>query len=402
MDQITQQTTELLRHLIQFPSVSSTSNRKISDDIACLLDEMGFGVEKTSFTDDKGVQKINLVACRHPTRGVKKDQIGGLAYFAHTDVVPVVTWSGPLKTKGKEQAEVDASVDTAFDAVLTDDRIYGRGACDMKGSIATMLTAIKSISIDDQTKPLWVVCTADEEVGFDGAKHLVKYSAAYRGIVQSQPIAIIGEPTELSVVHAHKGITGFEVTSLGKSAHSSTDDGINANDALMPILQLVNEINHTTRRDNTYHDPRFDPPHLSWNYGIRNSKSAFNITTEQASVWVTLRTMPEIDGQDLIDRVRNEAAQLKLDFKPYKGGSPVWIDSDQPFMNELCQITGTVPRAVCYGTDGGEFSELDRRVVLGPGSIKQAHTSDEWISLDQLKSGTELYADLVRRYCCDA
>ena len=112
--------------------------------------------------------------------------------------------------------------------------------------------------------------------------------------------------------------------------------------------------------------------------------------------------MPEIDGQDLIDRVRNEAAQLKLDFKPYKGGSPVWIDSDQPFMNELCQITGTVPRAVCYGTDGGEFSELDRRVVLGPGSIKQAHTSDEWISLDQLKSGTELYADLVRRYCCDA
>lgn len=393
MDATTQQITELLSRLIEFPSISSTSNRRISDDIAGFLDKMRFSVEKTSYVDDDGVEKVNVVACRCP--GADFDQVGGLAYFAHTDVVPVPTWSGP---KSKTQTGAKA----AFDPVLSGDRLYGRGACDMKGSIATMLTAATAVSIEEQNRPLWIVCTADEEVGFDGAKHLVKHSAAYRDIVRAQPIAIIGEPTELNVVHAHKGITGFEVTSHGRSAHSSTDDGVNANEALMPILQMIDNINQTTRRDAKYHDSRFDPPHLSWNYGIRNSQSAINITTQQASVWVTLRTMPGIDGQDLIDRVRHKADQLNLDFKHYEGGSPVWIDANQPFIDELCQMTRTSPRVVCYGTDGGEFSEIERRVVLGPGSIEQAHTSDEWISLDQLQAGTALYADLIRRYCCQA
>lgn len=396
MDATTRQTTQLLSRLIEHPSISSTSNRQVSDDISGLLDDMRFRVEETSYVDDEGVQKVNLVACRFPGADSGFDQVGGLAYFAHTDVVPVPTWTGPENAKNENQSEASA----AYEPVLSGDRLYGRGSCDMKGSIATMLTAAASISVDEQTRPLWIVCTADEEVGFDGAKHLVKHSAAYRDIVRAQPIAIIGEPTELNVVHAHKGITGFEVTSHGRSAHSSTDDGINANESLMPILQLVEEINQATRRDTAYHDARFDPPHLSWNYGIRNSESAINITTQQASVWVTLRTMPGIDGQDLIERVRHKATELKLDFKLYEGGSPVWIDANQSFIDELCQMTCTSPRVVCYGTDGGEFSEIGRRVVLGPGSIEQAHTSDEWISLDQLKAGTALYAELIRRYCC--
>lgn len=413
MDAITQQTTALLTRLIEFPSISNTSNRSISDTIADLLCGMGFEVELTTYVDEAGVEKVNLVACRSPAcrdpgNIPSSDSSGGLAYFSHTDVVPVPTWSGPASTSDRDadkdvdkEPGKDANKENgAFDSVLSEGRLYGRGACDMKGSIATMLTAAASISIDDQKQPLWIVCTADEEVGFDGAKQMVRHSAAYRDIVSAQPIAIIGEPTELNVVHAHKGITGFEVTSHGRSAHSSTDDGVNANEALMPILQLVNQINQITRSDAAYHDDRFDPPHLSWNYGIHNSKSAINITTGQASVWVTLRTMPDVDGNHLIDRVREKATELKLDFKPYEGGSPVWIDAEQPFISELCEITGTSPSVVCYGTDGGEFSELDRRAVLGPGSITQAHTSDEWISLEQLKLGTQLYADLIRRYCC--
>ena len=407
MDSVTQQTAALLGRLIEFPSISSTSNRPISDTLSSLLRDLGFEVEQTTYVDDRGTEKVNLVACRAPSNDHDCDHGGGLAYFSHTDVVPVPTWSGPTKDPEQIIDSVKASVksDAAFDPVLVNDRIYGdriygRGACDMKGSIATMITAAQSISADEQTKPLWIVCTADEEVGFDGAKQIVKHSAAYRDIVSAQPVAIIGEPTELNVVHAHKGITGFEVTSQGRAAHSSTDDGINANEALMPILNLVDEINQTTRQDQAYQDPRFDPPHLSWNYGIHNSQSAINITTQTASVWVTLRTMPGVDGQDLIDQVQQKAVEMNLDFKLYEGGSPVWIDADQPFIAELCEMTQTVPRVVCYGTDGGEFSELDRRVVLGPGSIAQAHTSDEWISLDQLRLGTDLYADLIRRYCC--
>ena len=106
----------------------------------------------------------------------------------------------------------------------------------MKGSLSAMLSAASSISAADQKKPLWIVCTADEEVGFEGARHVVKHSEAYRGIVDSQPMGIIGEPTGLSVVHAHKGITGLHIVSRGRAAHSSTSDGINANESMVPVL----------------------------------------------------------------------------------------------------------------------------------------------------------------------
>jgi acetylornithine deacetylase len=391
MNATTQKATDLLKRLISFRSISSAGNRAISDHLSELLHNDGFVVEQTTYVDEKGIEKVNVVACRDPHAGGTTDdtvQSGGLAYFAHTDVVPVPTWTGPGE---------DAS---AFDAVLIDDRVYGRGACDMKGSISAMLTAATTISVNEQKRPLWIVCTADEEVGFEGARHVVKNATAYRDIVAAQPVSIIGEPTELGVVHAHKGITGFEVTSHGRSAHSSTDEGVNANEALMPVLQLVDQINQITRRDPAYQDSRFNPPHLSWNYGIRNAESAINITTQQASVWVSFRTMPGIDGEDLIARVEAKSQELKLEFKRYDGGAPVWVDADEPFIADLCRMTGGPPAVACYGTDGGEFAELKHRAVLGPGGIGQAHTSDEWISLDQLGRGAQLYADLIRRYCC--
>lgn len=380
---------ETLQRLISFPSVSRVSNRDISDHVSGLLRDRGFIVEETTYVDRNGIEKVNLVGRRDPIAGdAKSIPGGGLAYFAHTDVVPADQWSGPKDGD-------------PFAATLCDDRVYGRGACDMKGSIASMLAAVDRVPAGELQKPIWIVCTADEELGFDGAREIVQHSSAYRGIVDRQPIAIIGEPTELQVVHAHKGITGFEVTCQGRSAHSSTDDGVNANVPLMPILQLVDTFNQTTRRDPALQDARFDPPHLSWNYGIRNAPTAINVTTPQASVWVTLRPMPSIDGQALIDEVKAKATELGLHFDRYVGGGAVWIEPNEPFLRQLAEMTDSVPGVVCYGTDGGEFGELKHRVVLGPGSIQQAHTSDEWISVDQLEKGSQLYADLIRRYCCE-
>ncbi|MCG8648887.1 MAG: M20 family metallopeptidase [Pirellulales bacterium] len=381
-----QQTIQWLRSLIAFPSVSSTSNADVSERAGELLDSLGFQVEQTEYLDARGLRKVNLIARRDPFKSHPNTH-GGLAYFCHTDVVPADGWTGP----GGDP----------FEGVVQGNKLFGRGSCDMKGSLATMLAAAAEFSSPQQVAPLWIVCTADEEVGFDGAKHLVRDSSGYRELVQMQPLAIIGEPTGLSVVHAHKGITGCNIISRGRAAHSSTTDGINANEAMVPMLQTLLEIGEQTKVDRSYHDDRFDPPTLSWNFGVSDHCDAVNITPHRSVAWFSLRPMPEIDGEDLIARAEARAQSLGLDFQRFAGGGTFWIDTDADCIRTLCELAGTSPQTVCYGTDGGEFKELHQRVVLGPGDIAQAHTTDEWIDLEQIRQGTELYKKVIHRWCID-
>ena len=382
-----QHSIETLQKLVGHPSVSSTSNTAVSETASEALADLGFDVEKSTYIDPQGVPKTNLVARRQPVAtGSTED--GGLAYFCHTDVVPADDWTGP----GGDP----------FRSVVHDDRIYGRGSCDMKGSLVAMLSAVARVPARQQHAPLWIVCTADEEVGFLGAKELVQNSVEYRNIVRSQPVAIIGEPTRLSVVHAHKGIVGMRITSHGRAAHSSTTDGINANEAMVPLLHQLLEIRKQTERSEQYHDPRFNPPVLSWNFGISDGCKAVNVTPAKSVAWVSLRPMPEIDGRDLMARVEEQAKALGLQFQICEGGSPLWIDPDNSCIRDFCALAGGHPKTVCYGTDGGEFNELKHRAVCGPGDIAQAHTADEWLEVEQLSKGIDLYAKAIRFWCGDA
>jgi acetylornithine deacetylase len=380
-------TIDSLREWISFPTVSSTSNADVSASVSGRLQSLGFRIEQTEYVDPQGVRKVNLVACREPASPHADKSRGGLAYFCHTDVVPAVGWTGP----GGDP----------FNAVVDGQRLFGRGACDMKGSLAAMVAAASQVDAAQQVAPLWIVCTADEEVGFDGAKHLVKQSAGYRQIVQAQPLAIIGEPTRLSVVHAHKGIVGARIVSQGRAAHSSTTDGINANEAMVPMLQTLLQLGQQCNRDARYHDRRFDPPTLSWNFGVSDHCDAVNITPGRSVAWLSFRPMPEIDGEDLLQQVSQRAAELGLQFQRYPGGAPLWIEPDARGIQAMCQLAGGQPQTVCYGTDGGEFVELQQRVVCGPGDIAQAHTTDEWIDLDQLDRGIDLYTRAIQHCCCE-
>ncbi|MEM9644575.1 MAG: M20 family metallopeptidase [Planctomycetota bacterium] len=387
--------TTWLGNLLTFPTVSSTSNVAISDYVESELRSLGFQVERSGYEDDKGVAKANLVAWRNPVgdnpvTGEPQEPDApsppaGVAYFCHTDVVPVTKWSGP----GNEP----------FSATFHEGRVYGRGSCDMKGSLATILSAIQTFDVNDQSSPLWVVCTADEEVGFAGAQHLVEHSAAYRNLVRHQPLAIIGEPTRLQVHHAHKGITGFRLTSRGQAAHSSTLQGVNANIAMLPLIQLLGDIERRTREDSRYLDDRFSPPILSWNFGFSDHMTAVNITPPRCDAWCSLRPMPNIDGADLIEEVSQLAKKQDVEITVFDGCPPFWIDADSEFISSLAEMTDSVPSPVCYGTDGGIFTELKHRVILGPGDIAQAHTADEWIEIDQLARGIRLYQSVLRRFC---
>ncbi|WP_417749861.1 M20 family metallopeptidase [Rosistilla oblonga] len=372
---------DLTSDLIRFPSVSHRCNEDVAAFIQQRLDRLDFTTERVSYIDPAGVTKVSLVARRG--KGV-----GGLAYFAHNDVVPVDDWQGP-------------GSNDPFDPIIEGGRLYGRGSCDMKGSLAAMLIAAESVTATQQQAPLWIVVTADEETGFGGARNVVDQSQLYREMVEQQPVAVIGEPTSLDIVHAHKGIDGFRLTSRGKAGHSSSRDGVNATLPMISMLQLLKSIHERTQSDPTLQDSRFDPPDLSWNIGITGGGTAINVTPAKCQAWGSLRTMPGIDGSELVAQVQAKADELGIVFQRINGCGPMWIDPDAPFVREMVELTGSEKsKTVCYGTDAGIFNAFKQMVVCGPGDIAQAHTVDEWIDLQQLDRGVEVYRQVIQRWCC--
>ena len=225
---ITMNAIEYTQKLVRFPTVSNISNASICDYLEGVLKRLGFTTERIEYTDSAGVNKVNII-------GKKGRGSGGMAYFAHTDVVPADPWF--------------SSEHGPFKPTVRGDRLYGRGSCDMKGSIGSMLAAAEQAAGAELREPLYIVLTADEEVGYLGAEQVARRSTFFQEMVRGESSGIVGEPTMLSVVHAHKGTYGFRATSHGKAAHSSTNEGINANLAMIPFLIEMKKIHDETRED---------------------------------------------------------------------------------------------------------------------------------------------------------
>jgi|694.fasta_scaffold00158_21 acetylornithine deacetylase len=357
--------------LVAFDSVSRNSNVAVSDYVELQLRKLHFEVERLEYIDDAGVRKVNLLGKRGPGRG-------GVAYCAHNDVVPADDWSVPFCGP--------------FQPTVRDGRLWGRGSCDMKGSLACALAAAEAVDPAQQTSPLYIVCSADEEVGMMGARQIDRSSRMFEEMVNDKTVAIIGEPTELKVVHAHKGVCRMEIISHGRSAHSSTAEGINANWNLIPMLAQIRELQRQTEEDKVWHNDQFDPPTLSGNLVIINQPLATNVTTSLAKAIWFLRAMPNVPLDGLIEQVRKLAEQYHLEFVVRYTIDPLWVDPDSMFLQQVKKIVGVErSEVVCYATDGGVLRRLRDMVVCGPGSIEQAHRSDEWIALDQLEKGFKLY-----------
>ena len=366
--------------LVAFESTSPLSNVPVTEHVEQTLRRLGFATERIDYNDAAGVRKANVVA-------KKGNGTGGIAYFGHTDVVPADPWL--FKEHGP------------FTPTLREGRLYGRGSCDMKGSIACMLAAAERVSAQKLKQPIYITCTADEEVGYGGAKQVAARSELFREMVAGDSRGIIGEPTLLEVVHAHKGTYGFRAISRGRAAHSSTSEGLNANLAMIPFLAEMKQIHDETFVDPKWQNRDFDPPTISWNIGINDHTRAFNITAPQSICTVYFRPMPGQDGGALIDRARRAAETCGIEFHTDVCTGPLYVDPSSAFVKEVVSLAGREKsRAVAYGTDGAVLTDLKNLVVFGPGSVAQAHTHDEWIALEQLERGTEMYARLIQRWCC--
>jgi acetylornithine deacetylase len=369
--------TEITGDLVSYDSSSQRSNAKVSTAIAGWMRKAGMSVEQVSYTDLNGVKKVNVV-------GKKGTGTGGLAILGHSDVVPASGWdSDPFKLTARKG------------------RLYGRGSADMKGPIACGIVAAQVFSERELKQPVYVIVTADEETDCGGALVVMKRSKTFRD--SRIKYGIIAEPTSLDVVHAHKGSLKFGITSRGRAAHSSTGKGVNANHKLIPFLNEVIEFERKVLSRKNYLNSSFDPPHPTLNIVMGDGGSATNITVPVSHASINCRPMPDQDWKPVIDRVRQLGKKHGVQVTVPKRLDPLGTPEDSRIIRESLQVTGKrKSKTVAYGTDGMVFGKSMELVVMGPGSIQQAHTTNEWIAKEQLKKGVDVFTQMVYRFCIES
>ena len=367
---------ELTKELIRFDSISRNSNVPVSDHLHDQLDRLGFTIEPIPYQDEDGIEKVSLV-------GRKGEGNGGLALLGHSDTVPVDGWE-----------------EDPFEAVVRQDKLYGRGSCDMKGSLACMLAAAESFSSTHLLAPLYIVFTADEEVGCQGAKEVLARSELFNEF--DLKYGIIGEPTLMQVVRAHKGAIAIRAKGTGRAAHSSTGSGINANLKIIPFLSEMKTIYDALTTDPQYFNDEFDPPFSDWNIGINDGGVALNMTAPQSVCTVYYRPMPGQNQEAILNRVQQAADHYDIELTINKSGDPFITPLESKIIQTSMDATGTRQAyTVPYGTDGLVFGKKLELVVMGPGDIKQAHTVNEWMSLEQFDRAIEIYKNMIHRFCVD-
>jgi len=376
------ETRAILADLVAFPTVSSDSNLEMIVHIAAMLGELGARVD---LFHDAGGHKANLFATMGP-----RDRSGGIVLSGHTDVVPVT--------------DQDWATDP-FVLHETDGRLYGRGTCDMKGFIAATLAMAPVFAGLDLKRPLHFAFTHDEEVGCLGGQALVRELAA-RGLRPG--IAIIGEPTNMRIVEAHKGCCEYSVEFHGLEGHGSNPEaGVNAAAAAVRYVTRLLELAEALKGRAPGNSP-FEPPWTTINLGRIAGGHAHNVIPGKAEVDWEMRPVQTSDmsfvkqeiarhvAEDLLPAMR--AVDASADIVTHVIGEVVGLEplEDSAARRLLCELTGeTRAETVPFSTEAGLFQSLGcAAAVCGPGAIAQAHKPDEYVTLDQLGQCLEMLRGL--------
>lgn len=372
----------LMRELIAQPSISSTtahwdqSNLPVIERLHGWLETLGFSCEVMPVSGQHG--KANLIA----TLGSGP---GGLVLSGHTDTVPCdpQLWqTDPFRLQER------------------DNRLYGLGSCDMKGFLALAITAASAHAGEPLRQPLIILATADEESSMSGARALVE---AGRPRARA---AVIGEPTGLRPIHLHKGMMMEGVRIQGRSGHSSDPGlGVNALDAMHRVLGELMAFRQTLQ--NRYHDGRFRIDRPTLNLGCIHGGDNPNRICGQCELEFDLRPLPgmSLDGlrNEIADRLEPLGEQLGVTLETHSlfPGIPPFENAQTRGLVALAeQLTGHRAEAVAFGTEAPFLQMLGLdTVVLGPGSIDQAHQPDEYLALDQIQPTLDILDRMIRHYC---
>ena len=272
---------EILDRLISFDTTSRNSNLELIDYIGAYLE--GYDLKSTLITSNDG-KKANLFATIGKTAGVS----GGIALSGHTDVVPVdgQNWHT-----------------NPFSMNRTDGKLYGRGTCDMKGFIACALASVPRFKTTKLAKPIHLVFSYDEEIGCLGIRPLIK---KFGTELPRPDMVIVGEPTSMSVVDAHKGATRYETIVTGHEAHSSMSHiGVNAIDYAALIIRELRTIEGEFARD--HNSDRFTPSYSTIHVGTIEGGTALNIVPKTCRFVWEVRALPDLDPVKVLARVQDFA-----------------------------------------------------------------------------------------------
>ena len=379
-----------LTRLIAFDTVSRYSNLALIEEVKAYCEQLGLTVDLT-FNDAKN--KANLFVT--VPAGKNADEVNhGLVLSGHTDVVPV---------DGQDWTS------EPFIATIRGDKLYGRGACDMKGFIACALTLLpQAVNLSNAGKlrrPLHLALSFDEEVGCLGAP-LILADLKARGITPNY--CIVGEPTNMAMVVAHKGIAVYRCRVHGKSAHSSlTATGVNAISYASRLIgyvdELAEEISH--RSDN---DALFDVPYSTLSVGTIKGGTATNIVPNLCEFTFDYRNLPHMTQDDILTPIQAKVAELNAQMQARSADTgiellqeesvPAMTDSDSAELQALiAALTGDDTRhKVAYATEGGQFTNSGiPTIICGPGSIEQAHKANEYVALSEIERCDEFLQKLL-------
>lgn len=325
-----------------------------------------------------------------------KDPLQGgplIVFEAHQDTVPV-----------------DGMTISPWSPEVKDGKVFGRGACDIKGGMTCMLKAISRL-VEERPSDLPTVimaCSVNEEHGYSGAEDLAgSWSNGESSLVPRTPDAVIvAEPTELQVIVAHKGVVRWRCHAHGKASHSARPHlGDNAIFRMRRVLEALERYANEVAPDGKSH-PLVGHPTLS--VGIISGGISVNTVPDRCTIEIDRRVVPGEDAE--------AARQEVIDFVSQEISGDDQVEHEAPFIcanglddannGQLASDLGAIaeghggtaePGGVPYGTDAPSFAAIGApTVVFGPGSIDQAHTCDEWIRVDQLERAAEVYYEFAK------
>ncbi|MBV8802594.1 MAG: acetylornithine deacetylase [Gammaproteobacteria bacterium] len=381
-------TIDWLKKLISFNTISSLSNLELIAAIEAWLSKYHI---QSSLTYDDSKIKANLFATLPAKNG---NLNGGLILSGHTDVVPVEGQSW----------ETDP-----FDAFISNNRVYGRGTSDMKGFIAVVLALLPEFCQLSLNKPLHLCFSYDEEVGCLGAPKIIA-DMQQRGI--SPDACIVGEPSKMKAVIAHKGINVFRCRIHGLATHSSlTPQGCNAIEYAAQFIHWIKQ--YAIELQNAEQDLFYDVSHTTITTNMISGGTAVNIIPSYCEFYFEFRNLPCMNAQIIIDKIKlyaeNELTPQMQKNTPDAyitiesiGSVPAHEVSESASITQHVQtlINDVSINKVSYATEAGLFQKANiPTIICGPGSIEQAHQANEYIELSQLIEAENFLRKLVKKLC---
>lgn len=370
--------TDILTALVGFPSIVGTPNAAIVEWIRSYLQGIGFTVHVLRGPEG---DRANLFASIGPS------DKAGYILSGHMDVVPAheAGWSSDPFTLRRDG-----------------EKLFGRGTSDMKGFLAAVLAAVPALAALPLNHPIHLAFSYDEEAGCRGVPHLL---ARLPELCVAPLGAVIGEPSGMRPILAHKGKAAARITLRGQSGHSSRPDlGLNAVHAMATVLQAA----VSTAQDlaSGPFDPTFEPPYSSLQAGLIQGGQALNIIPDLCTLDLEARAISGVDPATLLSPIRIAAEGLRtsgigVEWEELSAYPALSLVRQAALADLLTELTGQEPlAAVSYGTEAGLFQTAGvDAIICGPGDISRAHKPDEYILASELSACQSMIEELGKRCC---